>query len=349
MTTKIDRKNTSAKLMPLNTVALPRIISMFSGSGGLDWGFHKEGFGIALAIDISPAAIETHGHNFKDSKGIVADLSELGPAGVLDEAKKCIPLGERIGVIGGPPCQGFSRANTLSCATDPRNKLPALYLEIVEALKREYIVEFVVFENVLGIRDAKHSATYKSIVDGLNRLDFSVTEKELCAIDFGVPQARRRVILSALRSNGNYPAVKPAPRKGKLTVRDAIGDLCEPALFRRGIKKCEIPHHPNHWTMFPKSSKFKRPEQVNNNGRSFKRLLWDVPSRTIAFGHREIPVHPEGHRRISIFEARIIQGFPKGFVLKGNLLQQAEQISNAVPPPMARSIAAAVKKSLARN
>lgn len=326
---------------------LPMVVSLFSGAGGLDWGFHYHGFKISLAIDISVAAIKTHKRNFKSTHSVVADLIQLGPKGVLAHVVERIPKGERIGIIGGPPCQGFSRANINSQADDPRNKLPSLYLDIVQALKQHYIVEFVVFENVLGIRDNKHSATYKKIIDRLGKLNFTVTEKELCALDFGVPQNRRRIILSAMRSDQGYTIVKPNKRKGLSTVRETIGELAEPIFFQRNLDLTCIPHHPNHWTMRPKSFRFKNPESNHSGGRSFRKLAWDEPSPTIAFGHREIYIHPSGHRRLSIYEAMLLQGFPKSFVLEGNLSAQVEQVSNAVPPPLARSVAAAVKRALA--
>jgi len=326
--------------------ALPQIISFFCGAGGLDWGFHKEGFDIPLAIDISPAAIRTHKKNFADTESLAADLIELGPHGVLKLAKEHIPEKTRIGVIGGPPCQGFSRANTGSKADDPRNQLPERYLEIVRLLKEHYEVEFVVFENVLGIRDKKHANTYQSILRGLDMMDFSINEKELCSLDFGVPQNRRRIVLSAMRKQRGYSQVIPQKCSGLSTVREAIGGLAAPAFFSRNLDPADIPVHQNHWTMQPKSPRFSKPGGSHADGRSFKQLSWDEPSPTIAFGHREIYVHPSGTRRLSIYESMLLQGFPKEFILEGNLSEQVEQVSNAVPPPLAQQIAAALKLAL---
>lgn len=325
---------------------LPKIVSLFSGAGGLDLGFREVGFTISVAIDAAEAVIRTHRKNFPRTKAVVADLIKLQPCGVLTQVMAKLPVGERIAVIGGPPCQGFSRANAGSRACDPRNKLPALYLSIVSELQRVYTVEFIVFENVLGIRDKKHALTYTALLDGIKGLGFDVTEKELCAADFGVPQNRRRIILSGMREGQGYTQVKPRKRKGLATVREAIGKLEEPAFFKHGISPDDIPVHPNHWTMQPKSSRFANPEAETGDGRSFKRLKWDAPSPTIAFGHREIHVHPSGRRRLSIYEALLLQGFPESFVLEGNLSEQVEQVSNAVPPPLARSVALAVKRAL---
>jgi DNA (cytosine-5)-methyltransferase 1 len=331
--------------MPIITQPPPQIISLFSGAGGMDLGFQQEGFDISIAIDLEESAISTHKKNFSGSLSIAADLTEIGPKGVLTKAKFKINKGEKIGIIGGPPCQGFSRANPGSLASDPRNKLPALYLKIIAELQTYYEVEFVVFENVLGMKDEKHAAKYRSLIRGLKKLGFSVHEKELCALDFGVPQNRKRIIISALKKDKGYTKVTPIKSIGKTTVRETIGGLCEPAFFYRGIRVTEIPFHPNHWTMKPKSLRFKK-TNTETNSRSFRRLKWDNPSPTIAFGNREIHLHPEGTRRLSIYEAMLLQGFPSTFVLEGNLSEQVTQISNAVPPPLARSLAAAVKNAL---
>lgn len=335
---------TSAKQAPVGD--LPKIVSLFCGAGGLDWGFYAEGFQIPIAIDVSEAAVRTHKRNFSSTHSVAADLIQLQPKGVLELVDKKIPAKSRIGLIGGPPCQGFSRANTTSHADDPRNQLPKLYLEIVKKLQKTYTVEFVVFENVLGIRDRKHAATYKALMDGLDALGFDVTEKELCALDYGVPQNRRRIVLSAMRKKQGYGKVRPQTKNGLKTVREAIGGLTAPTFFARHLTPSDIPVHANHWTMQPKSPRFSNPDGDYADGRSFKRLAWDAASPTVAYGHREIHVHPSGTRRLSIFEAMLLQGFPKSFVLEGNLSEQVEQVSNAVPPPLGRSIASAVKVAL---
>lgn len=323
----------------------PKIISLFSGAGGMDLGFSQERFEIALAIDYEVSAIKTHQKNFINSLSLTADLTEIGPAGVLSKAKTAIGKGEKVGIIGGPPCQGFSRSNPNSLPNDPRNKLPALYLKIIQQLQTYFEVEFVVFENVLGMKDAKHAAKYKSLIRGLKKLGFTVQEKELCALDFGVPQNRHRIIITGLRAGKGYSRVVPEKVSGKKTVRETIDGLCEPAYFYRGIKSSDIPQHPNHWTMRPKSPRFKNQDN-NSKTRSFRRLNWDKASPTIAFGNREIHLHPSGARRLSIYEAMLLQGFPSSFILEGNLSQQVTQISNAVPPPLARSVAIAVIKAL---
>lgn len=328
-------------------VTFPKIVSLFCGPGGLDKGFQDAGFEIALAIDHSAAAIRTHRRNFAATRSIEADLELMGPAGVVRELTALVEPGGAIGVIGGPPCQGFSRANINSDPQDPRNKLPNLYLDIVEAIQAEFDVKFVLFENVMGIRDKKHSEVFSGVLDRFHEIGLTANVGRFSALDFGVAQARSRVIISAFASPDAAQAFSPKKlSRTDLTVRSVIEDLPPPIFFERGLSPESIPYHPNHWTMQPKSKRFRSPGGVKSGSRSFRRLEWDKPSPTIAFGHREINVHPDGKRRLSILEAMLLQGFPETFVLEGTLSEQVEQVSNAVPPPLAFSLATATSKAI---
>lgn len=326
-----------------------QLLSLFCGAGGLDLGFKQSGYDLKLAIDWSEAAIKTHKHNFPESTALRRDLLELGVAGLLQLCNEYISKEECLGIIGGPPCQGFSRGNRNSLASDPRNKLAILYVDFIAEVKKHFDVKFVVFENVLGIKDKKHLQTYKKITSQLETIGYNVYENELNAVNFGVAQERKRVIIIAINKNSKHEAKFVSTIQtsaNKKTVRDVISDLPEPTFFQRNLVTSDIKYHPNHWTMFPKSMRFKNPELLDNKTRSFRTISWDKPSPTIAYGNREIYVHPEKKRRLSIFESMLLQGFPKEFVLKGTLSQQVTQISNAVPPPMAKQIAASIKNSI---
>lgn len=324
----------------------PKIISLFSGAGGLDLGFKEAGYEVVFAVDIDKEAVETHKNAFPYTCCEQADLVKLGADGLLQKVDGLLQRGERIGVIGGPPCQGFSRSNSNSRADDPRNQLPALYLKIVEALKAKYKVEFIVFENVLGIEDKKHKQTFDGIKQTLEDLGLHQSVGEYDAFEFGVPQHRRRVIIAAFASTAALQVFRPIRQiKGKATVSEAIRNLPEPSYCSRNGKKQNL-FHPNHWTMQPKSRRFSHPELFKQDGRSFRRLAWDKPSPTVAYGHREVAVHPDGKRRLSVYEAMQLQGFPKDYVLYGSFSAQVQQVSNAVPPPLAYSLAVAVSASL---
>jgi DNA (cytosine-5)-methyltransferase 1 len=315
------------------------VVSLFSGAGGLDLGFTQAGFQTSVAFDSMPAAVRTFKHNFPGVAVVEDDLTSLGPIGVANEVAERIEEGTAVGIIGGPPCQGFSTANTGSRGDDPRNQLPVLFVDIVRRLQMRFDVRFVVFENVLGITHQKHAAVMAQLVDGLLGLDFVVAERKLTATEFGVAQRRTRLLVTATPTEASVFPHEPERETGSPNVRAALKAIAsEPAFFARSLTPGDIPLHPNHWTMNPKSRRFAQPVG-KRDGRSFKRLIWDDPSPTIAFGHREIPIHPDGHRRISLYEAQLLQGFPSTFEFLGNFSDQAELISNAVPPPVAKAIA----------
>ena len=326
-----------------------KLVSLFCGAGGLDWGFKKAGFKTAIAFDFNKSAVDSFNKNHPGNVAKVVDIEKTGALGILELVRKKIKPGSDIAIIGGPPCQGFSLANVGSKACDPRNSLPRTYLEIVKELMVEFKVHFLLIENVSGIKAEKHAKTFDGIIQGIKELGLVPHYDILNAAHYGVPQVRKRMILVGARpyisKNFSFPVKKMKFR----TVRQTIENFPEPVFFERTEKVKPSDFHPNHWTMKPRSEKFHSAYVAPANSRSFKRIAWDLPSKTIAFGNREILVHPLGHRRLSIYEAMRLQGFPETFSLVGTLSAQVTQVSNAVPPPMAKSIALSLKRAILSN
>lgn len=327
------------------------IISLFSGPGGMDLGFRRAGFRSVLAIDLDPAAIETYNKNNKGKIAVQRNIAELADDEIVKLVKEQAPGVQPRGVVGGPPCQSFSVSNVHGKRNDPRKKLLLRYVQIVAALNREFNLDFFVCENVTGLKSNKHNRYFRKILKAFEDAGFEVFEDQLDASSFGVPQKRTRVFIVGINKQ-LYPNIQFKFPDGDvapaITVGNVIRDLPEPAFFRSKIKPEDIPHHPNHWTMNPRSTKFTNGSNngFNGNGRSFRKLSWDEPSWTVAYGNREMHVHPNGNRRVSVFEAMLFQGFPESYVLSGNLTQQVTQISDAVPPPLAEAIGKAVKKTI---
>jgi DNA (cytosine-5)-methyltransferase 1 len=321
----------------------PSVISLFCGAGGLDLGFSNSGFEVAIAADYNQDAVDTHNLNSPRKVAVRLDLSSITAAELTTQIQKLSPGASPVGIIGGPPCQGFSRANTQRSHDDPRNDLARNYTRMINDLADHYPIEFFVFENVTGLLSDKNATVLAELKKTLSE-KFDVFSTCLNAQNYGVPQSRERFFMVGLRKradetrNYNFPTpTTPVP----LTVLDAIGHLPEATFFQRSLRPHDIPHHPNHWTMRPLSKRFG-PNLVTN-GRSLNRLAWDKPSRTVAYGHREIHVHPSGLRRLSIFEAMLLQGFPSTYTLSGTLSGQVTQVSNAVPPPLARAISDSIR------
>jgi DNA (cytosine-5)-methyltransferase 1 len=320
--------------------ALP-ILSLFCGAGGMDYGFVRAGFTPLLAIDRDATAVATYNANFPGNAARTADLAQLSIDSVLKLFGKngVAPRG----VIGGPPCQGFSLGNTKATVDDPRNILATRYGDLIAEINHAVGIDFFVFENVIGLRSSKHHERLQHIKTRLDDAGFEVYQEELDAQFFGVPQRRRRLFLVGINKRRhpgcNFKFPKGSPKIK--TVRDAIGGLPDPVYRKWGMCETDIPYHPNHWTMPPSSARFAT--QDFNAGRSFRRLDWEQPSWTVAYGNREIHIHPDGERRLTILEAMLLQEFPKRFVLKGNFTRQVHQVSNAVPPPLAKAVAMSIK------
>jgi DNA (cytosine-5)-methyltransferase 1 len=323
------------------------VVSLFSGAGGMDLGFRKEGFLPIFAIDSDQAAVDSYNWNCDQPIARQGDLLALNDEEIIALIQQAAPGVRPRGVIGGPPCQSFSVSNVHRRIDDPRRILPLRYALILKALNREFKLDFFVFENVTGLKSDEHIQDLSEMLEAFEDAGFKVVERTLNASVFGVPQNRRRVFLVGINKH-LYPNVQfefPTGNPEKVvTVKQAIGKLPKPAFFKRDLEPEDIPYHTNHWTMNPKSPKFTNGSA--KSGRSFRKLKWDKPSWTVAYGHREIHVHPNGSRRVSIFEAMLLQGFPKWYELRGNFTQQVVQVSNAVPPPVASAIAKSIRRSL---
>lgn len=323
--------------------ALP-ILSLFCGAGGLDSGFRQERFRVLLALDNFAAAINSYNLNSKRRTAQFADLGQTSSEQIITMLEARSPAGRLAGVVGGPPCQGFSRGNARAEKDDPRNLLPFRYAEILAGLNARSPLHFFVFENVMGLANPRHAERFAAIKQALADAGFRLFTGEMNASRFGVAQHRPRLFIVGFNAS-LYPGGEfhiPAGDDVRVPVRAAIGRLPEPAYFTRGMARSHIPHHPNHWTMMPKSPKLLGSAEVTD-GRSFRRLSWDDLSRTVAYGNREIHVHPDGGRRLSVHEAMLLQGFPPAYQLAGNFSEQITQVSNAVPPPVSAALARAVR------
>ena len=326
------------------------LLSFFCGPGGLDEGFRKSGFHTLVATDINEDALATFALNHPKANVFQSDLLTLSTRSIVERCLAHRKHDGPLGVIGGPPCQSFSVSNVRQAEDDPRNNLPLKYADLLRTLNHEVGVSFFVFENVPGLLSSKHAARYSQFKKKFAAAGFTIHENVLDAKDFSVPQKRSRVIIVGINSklHGGAKWIEPPHSSRRYTVRDAIWGLPEPVHFRRGLTVEDIPFHPNHWCMAPKSKKFANADLTPGQawGRSFRTLEWDEPSWSVAYGHREVHVHPDAKRRLSIFEAMLLQSFPKRYELTGTLSAQIKQVSDAVPPQLAEAVAKSVARAL---
>ena len=330
----------------------PLLLSLFCGAGGLDIGFEKSGFDVGLSFDIRSDSIASYNKNRANKSGHVYNVRDL-TLEKLDEfyGREFKP----IGIIGGPPCQGFSVSNVHQSESDQRNTLSFSYADLLQKLNERSRVHFFVFENVKGLLGGKHSGTFKKIKSRFRKAGFTIYPFILNAKNFGTPQHRERLIIVGFNKqiysklDFSIPPMLNGYDNHPITVKKAIGSLPEPVFFANVTDKDAIPYHPNHWCMTPRSYKFHTEGVLKPGvsfGRSFRTLHWNEPSPTVAYGNQEVHVHPTGKRRLSVHEAMLLQGFPTDYILKGTLSQQFTQVSEAVAPPLAEIVAKTIMLQL---
>ncbi len=330
------------------------VVSLFSGCGGLDLGFAHEEFDTVLALDINAAAVETYNHNRRKTVARVANLAEVDGDAIIRMIEEQ-GIESPKGIIGGAPCQTFSKGNVHVKSNDIRHTLPEKFAAILKTLNGLYDLDFFVFENVKGITFKKHKETFVGFKELFEDAGFVLYEGLLDAHDFDVPQKRPRVFVVGFNksrySKTSIFHFPPPLWNTNRTVASAIDGLPTPVFFSRSLTPENIAYHPNHWTMRPKSKKFDNGylQEGQSKGRSFRVLSWSSPSWTVAYGHREIHIHPTGTRRLSVYEAMRLQGFPETYQLRGNFGEQVTQVSDAVPPPLAMFLARSIRQFLSDN
>ena len=216
-----------------------RVVSIFCGCGGLDIGFHQEAFDLIYSCDNDPAAVDCYKRNIDDrvfcrdatSDEFHADIRNLGRCDV---------------VLGGFPCQGFSKAGPKQKG-DSRNRL---YIEMHRAVA-ELSPKIFIAENVDGMSQNFGGSYLQQITADFASLGYDVEHRVIDAVAYGVPQHRRRIIFVGTKGFdfewpepthmapsrngefriGNYNGrslFDREPVSRAQTIRDAIGDLAEP-------------------------------------------------------------------------------------------------------------------------
>lgn len=203
---------------------MSNVIDLFAGCGGLSTGFEMAGFNIPLAVEKDDWASETYKANHKGTKVVTEDITQ-----VLDLDSLLPKKNMKIdGIIGGPPCQGFSLSGNRD-KKDPRN---SLFMEFVRFVKH-FEPRFFVMENVTGIlsMETKSGELVKNVIlDEYDKAGYNVEIFILNAAEFGVPQSRMRVFFIGLRKDIEYDRDKVEPKgflfgNKQITIEQAIMDL----------------------------------------------------------------------------------------------------------------------------
>ena len=313
-------------------------VDLFCGAGGLSKGLEFAGLKGVCGLDYFEAAERTYRRNF-EHRYLNGDVTIPEVKSNLYRIVRERLKGEHLGVIvGGFPCQGFSMAGN-RVVDDPRNSLYRDMVEIVNELKPD----FVVCENVKGLRSMLGGAVEKKIIADYKAIGYEMNVATLCAADYYVPQKRERVIFIGNRIGKKNYHPKPLLSPDKyVTVEQAIGDLtnrCEDATFNHIFTK----HRPD---MVVRMRKLKEGESIYDNySEAWRRCMWNQPSPTVKENHGGVMVHPILPRVMTVRELARLQSFPDDFIFEGNKSQQLIQVGNAVPVLLGKAIGLSLRYS----
>jgi DNA (cytosine-5)-methyltransferase 1 len=323
-----------------------KIVSFFSGAGGLDKGFENAGFNVVWANEYDKVIWDTYESNFPHTK--------LDKRSIVKIDSSEVPECE--GIVGGPPCQSWSEAGALRGIEDLRGQLFFEYIRIIKDKKPKFFLA----ENVSGILFSRHREAFEKILESFAEIGYNVTYGLLNANNFGVPQDRERVIIVGYQTNLGIEFQPPKAVSTRPTLKNAIYDLknsAKPAIDKiKPNPKTKIPNHEYMTGGF--SSMFMSRNRVRS---------WDKPSFTIQAGGRHAPLHPQApemelvaqnvrkfvagkedlYRRLSVRECARVQTFPDDFIFKyKTVVDGYKMIGNAVPVELGKQLALQIKKDL---
>ncbi|NTU50123.1 MAG: DNA cytosine methyltransferase [Desulfobulbaceae bacterium] len=324
------------------------VADLFCGAGGMSLGFKQAGFRAVFAIDHDAPAIATYRANFGEH-ALCADIREVADFPNVDI------------VIGGPPCQGFSRLGKQAKLERPENLLWKEYIRYVEAVRPMVFV----IENV---PEFFKDPAFEGVKSETERLGYSYTAGILNAADYGVPQRRQRAFVIASRLGIPHLPEPTHQQHATLfsdlplwrTVRDAISDLplAPNNMNRHDVKNSSALSLERYRHVPPGGNRKSLPDHLqlecwrnrkpSSGGATdlLGRLTWDAPSLTIRTQflkpEKGCYLHPEANRPITVREGARLQTFPDDFIFVGSNFQAAKQIGNAVPVELAHHIALAV-------
>jgi len=355
-------------------------IDLCCGAGGLSYGFVQAGFDVALGLDIDEEVLKTYKRNLPRSSVLAADVRQIGPSKILQHLSK--KPQKIVGILASPPCRGFSQSNRRSRNLD--NPFNLLYLEIMRLIG-EFKPTWFLIENVWGLQHVASGHVEDHIIQLGNSMGYQVSTEILNTVDYGVPQKRRRIFFFGFLGKSRFIFPK-FTGSSWVTVQDAIGDLPSLANgdkrdilpYRESGDKCSdfqlkmrglngepfvsgnlvtrnnetilrrYKHIPpgGNWKNIPPElmANYKDPAQCHTG--IYRRLECDAPSVVISNFRKNMLIHPEEDRGLSVREAARLQSFPDSFIFEGSLGSQQQQVADAVPPLLAHILAEEIRKFL---
>lgn len=299
-----------------------KIISLFSGAGGLDLGLIQAGNEIIWANDIDQNAVSTYKKNI-GSHIICDDIRNIELANLPDADV----------VVGGFPCQGFSLANRFRMLDDERNQLYRFFYNVIKKKKPKFFIA----ENVKGILSLGKGEAIKQIISDFEKAGYYTELHLVNMANYGVPETRQRVIIIGQRkAYGKKMKFRfPEPTHDK----EAKNGLKKWVSIKQAIDRFPDPDKPN----LVLNHEYSQYKVEYRNYTAHRPTNPDKPSPTILArgngggGVCAIP-HYNGKRRLTVRESAAIQTFPDDFEFIGSRGSCYRQIGNAVPVKFAKRL-----------
>jgi DNA (cytosine-5)-methyltransferase 1 len=332
-----------------------KVLSLFSGAGGLDIGFSDAGFDIIESVEIEKDFCETIRRNSQ-----ISDNSMEQTVSCMDIREYNPQFSTVDFVIGGPPCQTFSaagrRANGVLGTNDERGMLFKEYIRILERLSPKGFL----FENVYGIVGAEKGGPWKEIIEGFSSIGYHLFYRILDSADYGVPQHRERLIIVGLQ-DGIY--LFPKPLFGPDSSEKRPFYSAELALATAPNQEGDVPGQiGGRWAhLIPGippglnysyyTSEMGNPHAFFSWRSKFSDFMYkadpETPVRTIKArgGLYTGPFHWE-NRHFSVPEHKRLQTFPDDYIICGSKGAIIQQIGNSVPPQFARIMALSIRSQV---
>ena len=326
-------------------------IEVFAGCGGLSTGLEKAGITPLLLVDNDATCVETLKANHTNPQTVVEckSVKDLH----LHSYKDRVDL-----LAGGVPCQAFSQAGLRKGLEDDRGNLFYDFIRLIDECEPKVFL----IENVVGLTTHDNGNTFASILDLLrstttNRLQYHIQHQIMNALDYGVAQKRKRVIIIGVRADlAAIPYQFPPPLQHRPTLRDALANCPPSEGMRYPQKKIDVMRlvpPGGCWVDLPDDVKRaymgKSMESGGGKRGIARRISWDEPCLTLTTSPCQKQTercHPVETRPFTVREYARIQSFPDSYVFKGSMASMYRQIGNAVPVELGYHIGLSIHRFL---